>query len=256
MDEILVRAVERAIETMRQRFAEKVTIDDLARSAIFSKFYFSRIFQQVTGVSPGRFLSAIRLEEAKRLLLSTSWTVADISYQVGYNSVGTFSSRFHSSVGVSPITYRQLGRAPTEPPTDDQHLVRTPVSAVCGHVSAPLTGTLRPIFVGLFPDRILRGSPARYVMLDQPGPYMLPNAPPGTWHLMAHSVPTDTHEDTGQIPLIGSHGPSTLRPGITARLPEVHLRPMRTIDPPVLLALLDVRPTAPHQTTEQVRSAV
>jgi AraC family transcriptional regulator len=256
MDEMVVRAVERAIETMRQGLSEKITIDDLARSAIFSKFHFSRVFQQVTGVSPGRFLSAIRLEEAKRLLLSTSWTVADISYQVGYNSVGTFSWRFHSSVGVSPITYRQLGGAPTEPLTADRDLARTPVAAVCGHVSAPLTGRLGPIFVGLFPGRILRGSPVRYVMLDRPGPYMLPNAPPGTWHLMAHSVPVDNREGTEQIPLIGSHGPIIVQAGITARLTEVHLRSMRTIDPPVLLALLDVRPTALHQTTEQVRSAV
>lgn len=256
MDEMVVRAVERAIETMRQGLSEKITVDDLARSALFSKFHFSRIFQQVTGVSPGRFLSTIRLEEAKRLLLSTSWTVADISYQVGYNSVGTFSSRFHSSVGVSPITYRQLGGAPIKPPTADRHLALTPVSSVRGHISAPLTGRLGPIFVGLFPRRILRGSPIRYVMLDRSGPYMLPNAPPGTWHLMAHSVPADTEEGTDQIPLIGSYGPITVRPGITARLAEVHLRPMRTIDPPVLLALFGVRPTALHQTTEQVRPAV
>lgn len=253
MDEMVVHAVERAIETMRQGLAEKITIDDLARSAIFSKFHFSRVFQQVTGVSPGRFLSAMRLEEAKRLLLSTSSTVADISHQVGYNSVGTFSSRFRSSVGVSPISYRQLGRASAEPPTADRDLAQTPVSAVRGHVSAPLTGRPGMVFVGLFPGRMLRGSPVRCAVLDQPGPYILPNVPQGTWHLMAHSASAGTEEDTDQVPLVGSHGPITVRPGITAPLADVHLRPMRTVDPPVLL---DVRSTALHRTAEQMRPAV
>src|SRR2546421_9296103 len=109
MDDIVRRAVERAIETMQQNRGERLTIDDMARSAMFSKFHFSRVFQRVTGVSPGRFLSAMRLEEAKRLLVSTSFTVSDISHRVGYNSVGTFSARFRSNVGVSPSTYRQLG---------------------------------------------------------------------------------------------------------------------------------------------------
>ena len=256
MDEIVVRAVERAIETMRQGLAEKITIDDLARSAIFSKFHFSRVFQQVTGVSPGRFLSAVRLEEAKRLLLSTSSTVADISHQVGYNSVGTFSSRFHSSVGVSPITYRQLGCATAELPTAGRDLAQAPVSAVVGHVSAPPTGRPGMVFVGLFPGRMLRGVPVRYAVLNRPGHYLLLDVPQGTWHLMAHSVPADTEDDTDQIPLVGSHGPITLRPGITTRLTDVHLRPMRKIDPPVLLALLDVQSVALHRIAEQMRPAV
>ncbi|MFC7615902.1 helix-turn-helix transcriptional regulator [Actinokineospora soli] len=52
MDETVVRAVERAITTMRGSLSDKVTIDDLARSAMFSKFHFSRVFRKITGVSP------------------------------------------------------------------------------------------------------------------------------------------------------------------------------------------------------------
>jgi AraC family transcriptional regulator len=64
MDAVVLRAVERAVETMRDNLGERLTIDDLARSAMFSKFHFSRVFQRVTGVSPGRFLSAMRLDVA------------------------------------------------------------------------------------------------------------------------------------------------------------------------------------------------
>ncbi|MGQ0841314.1 helix-turn-helix domain-containing protein [Actinokineospora sp.] len=245
MDEMVVRAVERAVETMRRGLAEKITIDDLARSAMFSKFHFSRVFQQVTGVSPGRFLSAMRLEEAKRLLVSTSLTVADISHQVGYNSVGTFSSRFRSSVGVSPITYRQLGGATSEElPVDERVGAEIRTTAVRGHVTPPRTGVAGMVFVGLFPGRMLQGSPVRCVVLDRPGPYALHDVPPGTWHVLAHSVPPGTETSMDPTPFVGSHGPITIRADITARIADVELHPMRVFDPPVLSALLDVRSAA------------
>src|SRR2546430_14701048 len=94
---------------MRENLGEPLTVDDMAREALFSKFHFTRIFQRTTGVSPGRFLSALRLQQAKRLLVSTSLNVADISLRVGYNSVGTFSSRFTRSVGLCPTEYRRTG---------------------------------------------------------------------------------------------------------------------------------------------------
>lgn len=109
MEKVIEKAVNRVIESMHANLGEQLTIDDMARTAMFSKFHFSRVFQRATGVTPGRFLSAIRIEEAKRLLVSTTWSVTEISHKVGYASVGTFSSRFRSSVGVAPTTYRRLG---------------------------------------------------------------------------------------------------------------------------------------------------
>ena len=109
MDDTIERAVERAVRTMHDRLGDPVTIDDLARAALFSKFHFVRIFQRTTGVSPGRFMSAIRLQRAKELLISTSLRVADISALVGYSSVGTFSSRFNGAVGLSPAAFRRQG---------------------------------------------------------------------------------------------------------------------------------------------------
>src|SRR5690348_15734069 len=100
-------AIERALTAMRRNLAEPITIDDLARIAMLSKFHFTRLFQKATGVSPGRFLSAMRLQEAKHLLVTTSMNVAEISYQVGYTSVGTFTTRFRESVGISPTHYRR-----------------------------------------------------------------------------------------------------------------------------------------------------
>lgn len=236
MDDTVRRAVERAIGAMTEKLGEELTIDDIARAATFSKFHFTRLFQQATGVSPGRFLSALRLDEAKRLLLLTSITVADISHRVGYNSVGTFSTRFSSRVGLSPSAYRQQGgfqhRLAGEPRTGAPAIVR-------GFVSAPPEISPGLVFVGLFPTRIPEGAPVCHTVIDAPGPYQLTEVPEGTWHLVAHCMTGPlTRRGTGYT---GHHGPITLEPGVTARLADLRVRPKRMFDPPVLLALPDLR---------------
>ncbi|MCP2330771.1 AraC-type DNA-binding protein [Actinoalloteichus cyanogriseus DSM 43889] len=102
------QAVWQAIDRILDNVGEMVTVEDLARAARYSKFHFSRAFQRVTGISPGRFLAAVRIQEAKRLLGTTSLSVAEISHRVGYASVGAFGSRFASTVGVSPTTFRRM----------------------------------------------------------------------------------------------------------------------------------------------------
>lgn len=237
METQVEKAVLRAVEAMRQNLGEQVSIDDFARAAIFSKFYFSRVFHRVTGLSPGHFLTAMRIDEAKRLLTTTSLPVTDISHQVGYSSVGSFSTRFSSSVGVAPSVYRQLGGVIPKVQTG-------PCRASFGAGSVTLRGEVQspmgdhPVFLGLFSDRILQGRPAGYTVLVRPGPYVLENVPLGAWHLMAKSsVPGSPGES-----YIGSHGPIVIRPDTGTRRADVRMRPMRPLDPPVLLALPDLKP--------------
>jgi AraC family transcriptional regulator len=250
VEEVIERAVGRVIDFMHENIGEQFTIDDMARTAMYSKFHFSRAFQRVTGVSPGRFLSAIRLQEAKRLLVCTSLTVTDISHRVGYTSVGTFSSRFRSSVGVSPTTYRQLGGFTPQIPMA-RRSPDTRTSSVQGDIAAPLEGAPGLIFMGLFPDRIPQGSPIRCSVLHRPGPFVLTSVPPGTWHLLAHSVALGRESMLGGGPFasdqalaVASYGPITVRAGVPVKHADLRLRPIRTLDPPVLLALLDVRTVA------------
>ena len=101
------RAVQATIEIMLAAPSAVHTVDELAESVYYSKFHFSRCFLAVTGTSPARYLQRVRITEAKRLLLSTSMSVTEITHEVGYTSVGTFSSRFKDMVGVSPTEYRR-----------------------------------------------------------------------------------------------------------------------------------------------------
>ncbi|GAA1999805.1 AraC family transcriptional regulator [Catenulispora subtropica] len=209
MNDSVARAAERAITTMHDKLGEPVTVDDMARAAMFSKFHFTRMFQRATGVSPARFLSALRLQRAKHLLTSTSLTVVDISILVGYNSVGTFSSRFSRSVGLSPTDYRRQGG----------HADRIRLCDVRGGITdaATVHGVIRPhhdrhglVFAGLFPECVPEGRPVRCAVLDGPGAYRFENVPPGRWYLLAQSV-ADVEdgfdvEGRGGLGGLGGHG--------------------------------------------------
>ncbi|MBO4160966.1 MULTISPECIES: helix-turn-helix domain-containing protein [Micromonospora] len=261
MEDVIERAVERAIVTMRDNIAEPLTIDDMARAAMFSKFHFSRIFRRVTGVSPGRFLSAIRLQEAKHLLVSTTLNVADISLRVGYNSVGTFSSRFTRSVGMSPTAYRRYRGFSTRIPQDETRggsAGRT--STVRGTVTGPDDEDLGFVFVGLFPDPLPEGRPVRCAVLNGAGAFELETVPEGHWYLLVQSVrtdgsPTDAHDLDPEDIFVGSHGPIIVRRDQAVPPIEMGLKPARSIDPPVLLALLDIRRMALDQVGYRVEAA-
>ncbi|MFD0747052.1 helix-turn-helix domain-containing protein [Phytohabitans flavus] len=258
MEESIERAAARAIVAMREGLGEQLTVDDMARAAMFSKFHFSRIFQRATGLSPGRFLSALRLQYAKHLLVSTSLNVADICLRVGYNSVGTFSSRFSKSVGMSPTTYRRCSGFAEQIPTVPAHRVAS-TARLYGNARLSQLGASGPVFIGLFPDRIPEGRPARCTILPAPGPYSFDTVPPGTWYLLAQSVsgdwqtpPLDPADAEGRVS-VATYGPITVRRD-TVRA-DLTLKPARDLDPPVLLALTDARELALATAAERTEGA-
>lgn len=171
-------AVERVITNMWDRYDEPLSLEEMADMAVFSRFYFSRFFRSITGTSPGRFLTAIRLYKAKNLLLETSMSVTDISYQVGYNSPGTFSSRFTRSVGISPARYRYLSEAGIPAP-DYPVPAGHPLGAMHGSVTMPELDQPVRIYVSLFDSTIPQGTPVVCAILDDAGNYELPAVPEG-----------------------------------------------------------------------------
>ncbi|GAA1403232.1 helix-turn-helix domain-containing protein [Catellatospora coxensis] len=239
-------AVERVIAVMRDNLEDQLTIDDMARVAMFSKFHFSRMFQRVTGLSPGRFLSALRLQQAKQLLVTTSFNVSDISLRVGYTSVGTFSTRFTRSVGLSPTIYRRRHGITPEIQTGGAYVPPGKLATVRGIVRPHDPDRRESIFLGLFRDRLPEGKPIACAVMQEPGPYLLENVPPGMWHLLAHSVPVDTArpDSADRQVCVASLGPVTVSREATVEGADVQLKPARALDPPVLMALLDVRTAA------------
>src|SRR5215471_21715534 len=107
--------VERVIRAMRERIYQPLSLEDMADVAHLSPYHFSRVFHNIIGVPPGEFLAALRLEEAKRLLLTTSLSVTDICFELGYASLGSFTTRFTQLVGVPPRLLRRLAEDFTMP---------------------------------------------------------------------------------------------------------------------------------------------
>ncbi|OLT19097.1 AraC family transcriptional regulator [Actinomadura sp. CNU-125] len=237
-------AVERVIEMMRANLGERITVDDMARTAMFSKFHFTRRFQEITGVSPGRFLSALRLAEAKRLLLTTSLTVTEISNRVGYSSVGTFSSRFKNSVGLAPSAFRQTGGYRDQMAAGNGRRPAEPAMTVQGRIHPwPMTAH-GPVFVGLFPGCVPEGVPVSCAVLRAPGDFTLDNVPRGTWYLLAHSVAPGHDGFDEARSFVGVYGPITMHPETIVKPANVRLRPKQVLDPPVLLAFVGPDPVA------------
>ena len=109
----------RARDLADARYAEPLGVDDLARAAGLSRAHFSREFRRAFGESPHVYLLTRRLERAAALLRTTDRSVASICFAVGLQSVGSFTTSFRRTYGMSPRAYRasfppaaQLARIP------------------------------------------------------------------------------------------------------------------------------------------------
>jgi AraC-like DNA-binding protein len=100
------RHLQRAKDLADARYFEPLDVDDLARAAGLSRAHFSREFRRAFGEPPHAYLLTRRLERAAVLLRNTDNSVAEICYSVGLQSLGSFTSSFTRTYGVSPTAYR------------------------------------------------------------------------------------------------------------------------------------------------------
>jgi AraC-like DNA-binding protein len=96
----------RAKDLVDSRYFDPLEVGDLARAAGFSRAHFSREFRRTFGESPHAYLLTRRLERAAALLRNTDHSVARICFDVGLQSVGSFTTSFTRTYGVSPTAYR------------------------------------------------------------------------------------------------------------------------------------------------------
>ncbi|HET8618791.1 MAG TPA: helix-turn-helix transcriptional regulator [Acidimicrobiales bacterium] len=96
----------RAKDLADRRYAEPLSVADLARAAHLSPAHFSREFRRAFGESPHQYLLTRRLERAGALLRTTDWSVARVCMAVGLTSVGSFTTSFRRMFGRTPTAYR------------------------------------------------------------------------------------------------------------------------------------------------------
>ena len=100
------RHLTRAKDLADARYSEPLDVDDMARAAGLSRAHFSREFRRAFGESPHAYLLTRRLERAAALLRMTDRSVAEICFAVGLQSIGSFTTSFTRTYGMSPTAYR------------------------------------------------------------------------------------------------------------------------------------------------------
>jgi AraC-like DNA-binding protein/ligand-binding sensor protein len=103
--------ITRAKQFIIEHQTEDLSLDDVAKAVHTSKFYFCKMFKKSTGINFTDFLSRVRTERAKNLLLNRNLRVSEIAYEVGFQSLTHFNRVFKRILGRSPTNYReQLAR--------------------------------------------------------------------------------------------------------------------------------------------------
>jgi AraC-like DNA-binding protein len=109
-----VRHLLRAKDLIDARYREPLEVAALARAAHLSPAHFTREFRRAFGETPHQYLLTRRLERAAALLRNTDHSVADICATVGLRSVGSFTTSFGRTFGLSPTAYRAAHPPPVE----------------------------------------------------------------------------------------------------------------------------------------------
>jgi len=83
---------------------------EISKQACLSRYHFLRLFRDTFDTTPHQYLIRRRIDKAKELLRSRRLSVTDVCFEVGFQSLGSFSALFRKCVGDSPINYRRRER--------------------------------------------------------------------------------------------------------------------------------------------------
>ena len=116
----MVRRIETNVETLERLdrardfidhcYDHPLSLDDISEKACFSRYHFLRLFRQAFNKTPHQYLIERRIEKAKELLGGDELRVTDVCFEVGFQSLGSFSTLFRKCVGQAPVTYRENTR--------------------------------------------------------------------------------------------------------------------------------------------------
>ena len=99
--------IEAAKEYINKNFTKNITLDDVSMAVNISSYYLSKIFKDSTGENFIDYLTALRIEKAKALLSTTSYSMKEICQLSGWQDPNYFSKSFKKNVGVTPTEYRE-----------------------------------------------------------------------------------------------------------------------------------------------------
>jgi AraC-like DNA-binding protein len=130
------KSLANARDFMRHAYGRPINLPEISAQANLSPYHFQRVYRRTFQETPHEFLTRLRIERAKTLLARGSHNVTEACFEVGFSSLGSFSTLFTHRVGLSPSEYRRYVRS---------------------GVAVP--GTVRPLFVPTCFFAMLYGPP-------------------------------------------------------------------------------------------------
>src|SRR4030095_601649 len=105
----LYKRIIRAKEFIDDCYSDSINIERIAREAYISPYHFIRVFRKIYNKTPHQYLTRRRIDKAKELLSKDS-SVTNVCFDVGFESLGSFSTLFSKHVGYPPAVYRMERR--------------------------------------------------------------------------------------------------------------------------------------------------
>lgn len=231
-------ALHSVVRIMRTMATEGLSTVDAAEHAGYSPYHFNRLFSASMPVGPGQYLTALRIDSAKRHLLANADPVMDVAAAVGFDSLSSFSRRFRVMVGTSPGAFRALADTVAEHTITPFRLGDRRQSSVL--VRPWLPAELRPgsaiaLWIGWFPRPAPIGLPAAGVLTTSDEEVALPLCPGNPW-LLSFAVSAHAGAEAQLVPeqpLVAR----CARPVVAPTTVELNYRHASDVDLPLLPAL-------------------
>ena len=98
--------ITKAKQYIQENYCEEISLGQVARAVNASSFYFCKMFKKATKINFTEYVSRVRIDSARNLLLNPNLRISEIAYQVGFQSLTHFNRVFKKVVGEAPTTYR------------------------------------------------------------------------------------------------------------------------------------------------------
>ncbi|UVI29481.1 helix-turn-helix domain-containing protein [Paenibacillus spongiae] len=240
--------IDEVIAYIHRHIYDPLPLSRLANHVAYSPYHFSRLFKERMGLSPLYYVSSLRLQKAKDLLLQTNLSVRDIGLEIGQQSLGTFTTRFTERVGVTPSEFRNSSQHASSQLLSLKRLTDWHAPQYISNSHAIIQGTVSTvipfegvILIGLFAKPIPEGLPLHGTLISSSGDFCFTGVKPGIYYLMATSVSWEMQAADFMLPhntlRTRSHEPIIV--GSQSYVPhqQVMLYPARIDDPPILISL-------------------
>lgn len=99
--------IDLAMEYIKANYRNELSLEDIAANCYLNKYYLSHLFTRVQGMSIGKYIQSLRINEAKRRLRETNDSVAIIAKSIGYNDTGHFCRTFKKETSITPLQFRK-----------------------------------------------------------------------------------------------------------------------------------------------------